>query len=169
MYNGPMHTVKAGAIFPSPLGDLWGEATDRGLSLLRFGVPPDAQPTGSHPILDTLAHQLEEYWVGHLRTFSLPLDLQGSPFQQRVWQSLLTIPWGRTRTYLEQARFLGDEKSIRAVAAANGRNPVAIVVPCHRVIGSDGSLTGYAGGLDRKRFLLELEGWRPEGQGSLGL
>ena len=81
----------------------------------------------------------------------------------------MTIPWGKTRTYLEQAHALGDANSIRAVAAANGRNPVAIVVPCHRVIGSDGSLTGYAGGLERKRALLELEGWRPGGQGILDL
>jgi methylated-DNA-[protein]-cysteine S-methyltransferase len=164
-----MHTVKAGAVFHSPLGDLWGEATDRGLSKLRFGVPEEAVITGPHPLLEALGHQLEEYWAGHLRTFSVPLDLQGSPFQQKVWQSLLNIPWGKTRTYLEQSRLLGDEKAIRAVAAANGRNPVAIVVPCHRVIGSDGSLTGYAGGIENKRQLLELEGWRPLGQGSLGL
>lgn len=164
-----MHAVKAGALFPSPLGDLWAEATDRGLSLLSFGHPLDTAPSGPHPLLETLAYQLDEYWAGRLRNFSIPLDLQGSPFQQKVWQGLLSIPWGRTRTYLEQARALGDEKAIRAVAAANGRNPVAIVVPCHRVIGSDGSLTGYAAGIDRKRRLLELEGWRPLGQGSLGL
>ena len=164
-----MHAIKAGAIFPSPLGDLWAEATDQGLSRLWFGVPPDAAPTGSHPLFDALGYQLAEYWAGRLRTFSLPLDLQGSPFQQRVWQSLLTIPWGRTRTYSEQALALGDVHSLRAVAAANGRNPVAIVVPCHRVIGSDGSLTGYAGGLERKRALLEREGWRPGGQGILHL
>jgi len=164
-----MHVVKAGAVFSSPLGDLWAETTDRGLSRLVFGVPDEAVASAPHPLLEALGHQLNEYWGGHLRTFSVPLDLQGSPFQQKVWQSLLTIPWGKTRSYLEQARFLGDEKAIRAVATANGRNPVAIVVPCHRVIGSDGGLTGYSGGLDRKRFLLELEGWRPLGQGSLGL
>lgn len=163
-----MHTVKAGMVFTSPLGDLWAEVTDLGLSRLGFGLPP-MDLSRESPILEALGHQLEEYWAGRLRTFSVPLDLQGSGFQQKVWQGLLSIPWGRTRTYLEQARFLGDEKAIRAVAAANGRNPVAIVVPCHRVIGSDGSLTGYAGGLDRKRALLELEGWKPLGQGSLGL
>jgi len=163
-----MHTVKAGRTFGSPLGDLWAEVTDWGLTRLVFG-PPHSELPGESPLLEALGHQLEEYWAGRLRTFSVPLDLQGSGFQQKVWQSLLTIPWGKTRTYLEQARFLGDEKAIRAVASANGRNPVAIVVPCHRVIGSDGSLTGYAGGLDRKRALLELEGWKPLGQGSLGL
>lgn len=164
-----MHVVKAGTVFASPLGDLWAEATDQGLSRLEFGVPDEAVVRGNHPLLDALGHQLEEYWAGRLRTFSVPLDLHGSPFQLKVWQGLLTIPWGKTRTYLEQARFLGDEKAIRAVASANGRNPVAIVVPCHRVIGSDGSLTGYAGGLERKRALLEREGWRPLGQGSLDL
>jgi methylated-DNA-[protein]-cysteine S-methyltransferase len=162
-----MHPVRAGAILSSPLGDLWAEATDRGLSRLCFGVPPDAVPTGPDSLLEALAFQLDEYWAGRLRTFSIPLDLQGSPFQQRVWQSLLTIPWGKTRTYLEQAETLGDVKAIRAVAAANGRNPIAVVVPCHRVIGSDGSLTGYAGGLDRKRALLQHEGWRLDGQGIL--
>jgi len=164
-----MHTVKAGAILSSPLGDLWAEVTDQGLSRLWFGVPPDAVPTEGDPLIQALEHQLAEYWSGHLRIFSLPLDLQGSPFQIRVWQSLLTIPWGTTRTYLEQAEALGDAKAIRAVAAANGRNPVAVVVPCHRVVGSDGSLTGYAGGLERKRYLLEVEGWRPGGQGILDL
>jgi len=164
-----MHTIKAGAVLSSPLGDLWVETTDRGLSRLWFGVPPDANPSGPDELILALNHQLDEYWAGRLRTFSIPLDLQGSPFQQRVWQSLLTIPWGKTRTYFEQADSLGDLKAIRAVAAANSRNPVAVVVPCHRVVGSDGSLTGYAGGLDRKLFLLELEGWRPHGQGILGL
>lgn len=164
-----MHLVKAGTSFSSPLGDLWAEVTDRGLSRLVFGQPLSDLSAAGHPVLEALGHQLEEYWLGRLRTFSVPLDLQGSPFQQKVWQGLLSIPWGRTRTYLEQARFLGDEKAIRAVAAANGRNPVAIVVPCHRVIGSDGSLTGYAGGLERKQALLELEGWKPLGQASLGL
>jgi len=164
-----MHPIRAGRILNSPLGDLWAEATDQGLSRLCFGVPAEAIPTGPHPVLEALAHQLEGYWAGRQRSFSLPLDLQGSPFQQKVWQGLLMVPWGKTRTYLEQARLLGDERSIRAVAAANGRNPIAIVVPCHRIIGSDGSLTGYAGGLERKRALLELEGWRPGGQGLLGL
>lgn len=162
-----MHIIRAGVVLSSPLGNLWAEATDRGLSKLSFAVPEDPV-LASHPVLDALARQLEEYWAGRLRTFSLPLDLQGSPFQQKVWSGLLTIPWGKTRTYLEQATFLGDVKSIRAVASANGRNPVAIVVPCHRVIGSDGSLTGYAGGLERKRALLEHEGWSSLGQPGLG-
>ena len=140
-----------------------------GVSKLHFGVPEERGPEEPDPLLDALRRQLDEYWTGRQRTFSIPLDLQGSPFQQKVWQSLLSIPWGKTRTFLDQARALGDPNSIRAVAAANGRNPVAIIVPCHRVLGSDGSLTGYAGGLERKQFLLELEGWVPHGQRSLGL
>jgi len=169
MYNGGMHTVKAGMVIPSPLGELWAEVTNMGVSRLQFGVPEEHGPEGSDLLLEALRHQLDEYWTGRQRTFSIPLDLQGSPFQQKVWQSLLSIPWGKTRTYLDQARALGDPNSIRAVAAANGRNPVAIIVPCHRVVGSDGSLTGYAGGLERKQFLLELEGWVANGQRSLGL
>jgi methylated-DNA-[protein]-cysteine S-methyltransferase len=164
-----MHAIRAGAIIPSPLGELWAEATDRGLSRLIFGVPEGATPTGPHPLLEVVAHQLESYWAGTLRSFSVPLDLQGSPFQLKVWESLLSIPWGRTRTYLDQARALGDVKAIRAVASANGRNPVAIVVPCHRVIGSDGSLTGYAGGLERKKALLVHEGIWADSQQELGL
>jgi len=163
-----MHSIRAGRTLASPLGDLWAEVTDQGLSRLCFDGHPDDPLPDAHPCLDALAHQLDDYWAGRRRSFSVPLDLQGSPFQLRVWASLLTIPWGKTRTYLDQARALGDEKSIRAVASANGRNPVAIVVPCHRVIGSDGSLTGYAGGLERKRRLLEIEGWVADGQPGLG-
>jgi methylated-DNA-[protein]-cysteine S-methyltransferase len=163
-----MHAVHAARRLASPVGDLWAEATAQGLSKLYFGVPKGSEEKGSSPVLNALAHQLEEYWAGRLRTFSVPLDLRGSPFQLRVWQGLLVIPWGKTRTYLEQARALGDEKAIRAVAAANGRNPVAVVVPCHRIVGSDGSLTGYAGGLEVKRFLLQLEGSLPDHQPELG-
>lgn len=163
-----MHAVHAARRLPSPVGDLWAEVTDQGLSRLLFGIPADAEEKGSSPVLDALAHQFDEYWAGRLRTFSIPLDLRGSPFQLKVWQGLLGIPWGKTRTYLEQARALGDEKAIRAVAAADGRNPVAVVVPCHRVVGSDGSLTGYAGGIEIKRFLLELEGSLPDHQPTFG-
>ena len=90
--------------------------------------------------------------------FEVALDLQGTVFQRRVWQSLLAIPFGRTWSYAEQAAFLGNGRAVRAVAAANGRNPVSVIVPCHRVIGSNGSLTGYGGGLERKAFLLRHEG-----------
>lgn len=107
--------------------------------------------------LDGTVQQLQEYFAGERHEFHLQLNPQGTPFQKRVWTSLLEIPYGTTTTYLALSRKLGDEKAIRAVAAANGKNPLWIVIPCHRVIGSDGSLTGYAGGLWRKKWLLEHE------------
>lgn len=101
--------------------------------------------------------QLREYFDGKRTSFDCKLNPQGTDFQKKVWAALLDIPFGKTRTYLEQAKILGDVKAIRAVAAANGKNPLWIIVPCHRVIGSDGSLTGYAGGLWRKKWLLDHE------------
>ena len=100
---------------------------------------------------------VERYFAGKLREFALPLAPEGTPFQKRVWAELCRIPYGTTISYAELAQRLGDPKAVRAVGTANGANPIAIVVPCHRVIGSDGTLTGYAGGLDKKRALLELE------------
>lgn len=105
-----------------------------------------------------LRTQLEAYFKGNLRTFNVPLAPEGTDFQIRVWKELQHIPYGKTLSYLELSRRLGDEKAIRAVGRANGANPIAILIPCHRVIGVDGSLTGYAGGLERKRALLEREG-----------
>lgn len=107
--------------------------------------------------LQECVNQLEEYFYGNRKIFELQLDYSGTDFQKSVWQSLTTIPYGKTSTYLKQARLLGDEKAIRAVATANGKNPFWIVLPCHRVVGSDGSLTGYAGGIWRKKWLLEHE------------
>jgi len=107
--------------------------------------------------LQKCVSQLEEYFKGGRKIFELQLDYSGTEFQQCVWKSLSTIPYGCTTTYLKQARLLGDEKAIRAVATANGKNPFWIVLPCHRVVGSDGSLTGYAGGIWRKKWLLEHE------------
>lgn len=101
--------------------------------------------------------QLQEYFEGNRKEFQLKFNLIGTSFQKEVWQSLLNIPYGSTTTYLKQARLLGDEKAIRAVASANGKNPIGIILPCHRVVGSDGSLTGYASGIWRKKWLLEHE------------
>ena len=115
--------------------------------------------------LQDAVNQLNEYFAGNRTHFDFKLNLKGTEFQQKVWKGLLQIPFGKTRTYLEQSKILGDVKAIRAVASANGKNPLWIVVPCHRVIGSDGSLTGYAGGLWRKKWLLEHE--NPSKQGSL--
>jgi AraC family transcriptional regulator of adaptative response/methylated-DNA-[protein]-cysteine methyltransferase len=120
--------------------------------LLKARVVP-----GSHPHLDRLEKQLEEYFAGQRREFDLPLDLPGTPFQVRVWAELQAIPYGTTRSYKEQAEAVGDPKAVRAVAKANGDNRIAIIIPCHRVVGCNGELVGYGGGLWRKQFLLNHE------------
>ena len=110
-----------------------------------------------HPMLLKVKQQLEQYFAGQRQQFDLPLDFQGTDFQQQVWQALLTIPYGETRSYKDIALQIGNEKAVRAVGAANGRNPISIIAPCHRVIGSGGALVGFAGGLDKKQILLSLE------------
>ena len=110
-----------------------------------------------HPMLIRVKKQLEQYFAGQRQQFDLPLDFQGTTFQQQVWQALLVIPYGETRSYKEIAVQLGNEKAVRAVGAANGKNPISIIAPCHRVIGSSGALVGFAGGLDKKQILLSLE------------
>lgn len=109
------------------------------------------------PLLFMAGNQLKEYFAGERKKFSLPLQPEGTPFQKKVWDALLTIPYGETRSYKEIAIQIGNEKACRAVGMANHNNPVGIVIPCHRVVGSSGKLTGYAGGLDKKEYLLELE------------
>lgn len=111
----------------------------------------------AHPLLTRTERQLAEYFAGERTHFDVPLEFAGTEFQKRVWTALLDIPFGETRTYGELARQLGNSRAARAVGAANGRNPVSIITPCHRAIGADGSLTGFAGGLDAKRYLLALE------------
>jgi len=159
----------------SPLGPLIAGATDRGICLLEFsdrrmleaqarilsshlGLPV---APGAHPHLETLERQLGEYFAGRRREFTLPIFEPGTPFQERVWEALRRIPFGETRSYSALAKAIGDPSAVRAVARANGYNRVAIVVPCHRVIGADGGLGGYGGGLWRKQRLLELEGVAP--------
>ncbi|MEF9957224.1 MAG: methylated-DNA--[protein]-cysteine S-methyltransferase [Acinetobacter sp.] len=110
-----------------------------------------------HPMLHQVKQQLEQYFAGERQQFDLPLDFQGTAFQQQVWQALLEIPYGETRSYKQIAVQLGNEKAVRAVGAANGKNPISIIAPCHRVIGSGGALVGFAGGLDKKQILLSLE------------
>lgn len=146
----------------SPIGPILLTATDSGLSGLfmenhRGG--PDPQPDWIHDParLASVAQQLDRYFAGELRKFDVTLDLHGTPFQLEVWKGLCTIPFGETASYRDLAAAIGKWAAVRAVGTANGRNPVSIIVPCHRVIGSDGSLTGYGGGLDRKRFLLDHE------------
>ncbi len=134
----------------------------------RLGLPVSWSDSAGHPLTRQLAKELAEWFSGARRDFEIPLVLRGTPFQQRVWKALQTIPYGAARSYGDLARSLGKPEAAQAVGAANGRNPVAIIVPCHRVIGANGSLTGYAGGLDRKRFLLALEQSNAaQGQGQL--
>lgn len=157
---------------PTPLGDMLAVASERGLCLLEFDVQERVErelaqveaarggpaKAGMNAITGQLAAELAEYFAGRRQVFGVPLDLVGTPFQVSAWHALLAIPYGGTRSYAEQARAIGRPTATRAVAAANGQNKVSIVVPCHRLIGSDGSLTGFGGGLPRKRALLALEG-----------
>lgn len=147
--------------FASPIGELHLVAVGAALCavILPNGEPPvGARETPEHPVLREAARQLREYFDGGRRSFELPLSPRGTAFQRDVWKRLQAIPFGAVRSYGELARELGHPSASRAVGAANGRNPLAVVVPCHRVIGSDGSLTGYAGGIGVKRWLLAHEG-----------
>lgn len=146
----------------SPAGLLHFAASDRGLRRLQFGqcdaIPENETWIESKDSLAPYVQQLRAYFDGQLRDFSFPLDLVGTEFQKKCWRALCHIPYGSTCTYADLAREVGSPKSFRAVGQANHRNPVAIVVPCHRVIGADGTLTGYGGGLHIKEMLLRLEG-----------
>lgn len=161
MPNGTIVRMRIHTVTPSPIGDLTLVAEDGALIGLSMsgGQKRDAAHLGERDDsgLANAAAQLSEYFAGERTDFDLPLRLDGDAFQQRVWALLREIPYGETRSYGDLARALGDLGLSRAVGAANHANPVAIVVPCHRVIGADGSLVGYGGGLDRKRFLLALE------------
>ena len=146
------------AVVDTPIGPLGLVASDAALQSVRFGGGR-LRPEGRSQVLDEARRQLDAYFAGDLLAFDLPLELHGSEFQRRCWLALASIPYGRTVSYGEQARRLGlGPDAARAVGAANGRNPLPIVLPCHRVIGADGSLTGFGGGLHVKRFLLEHEG-----------
>jgi methylated-DNA-[protein]-cysteine S-methyltransferase len=151
----------------SPVGVLTIAATDAGLHAIEF--PSNRHPQkregwreGDHPLLDQAQAQLEEYFAGERQAFELPLAPQGTPFQREVWFALAAIPYGETASYAQLAARVERPAAMRAVGAANGRNPLPIVLPCHRVIGADGSHTGFGGGLPTKRFLLELEGALPQ-------
>ena len=149
----------------SPIGRLKLVASDKGLvAILWESDNPrrvrlsDLAEKNDHPSLVETEQQLREYFAGKRKTFSLPLDMRGTPFQNHVWEALLAIPFGETRSYGQLANQLGNPRATRAIGAANGRNPIAIIVPCHRVLGSTGKLTGFAGGLEAKAHLLGLEG-----------
>lgn len=150
------------------MGRLTLAATERGLAAVVWdGDDPRRVPLGpataqpDHPVLREAMLQLDDHFAGTRRAFDLPLDLHGTDVQRRVWAELLLIPYGETRSYGWIARAFGDPNLMRAVGAANGRNPVSIVAPCHRVVGAGGQLTGFAGGLAAKRFLLGHEGAGP--------
>lgn len=174
--SAPGSTSENGAIMylariDTPLGTMVAAATQKGLAMLEFedGERPDAQlarvrraskediMSGANAIIEQTEDELGRYFAGELRGFTLPLQTSGTPFQERVWAALRAIPYGTTRSYSEQARAIDAPDAVRAVARANGDNPLTIVVPCHRVIGANGKLTGYGGGLWRKEYLLGLE------------
>ena len=148
----------------SPVGRLKLVASDRGFAAIlwenddpkRVRLAPLVEDK-NHPVLRETERQLNDYFAGKLKKFSLKFDFAGTDFQKEVWRALAAIPFGETRSYGEIARQIGRPKAVRAVGAANGRNPISIIVPCHRVIGSNGKLTGYAGGLETKDFLLKTE------------
>lgn len=173
MFHVRAHLLAQKAEIKSPAGRLTALVSEIGLQALlwdahRASCEADlaALPEAvSHPVLKSLKHQLAAYFDGALTAFDVPLDVRGTPFQQQVWAHLQTIPHGQVRTYGEVARALGDVKLARAVGGASARNPVSILIPCHRVIGASGALTGYAGGTQVKAFLLALE----RGQGKMDL
>ena len=155
---GPAHARQWFTLLPSPVGTLLLARSDAGLTMLRFENDLAHAPgRRDDAAFGDEAAQLAEYFAGERRAFDLVLAPHGTPFQLRVWRALETIPFGETTTYGAIARAIGAPAASRAVGAANGRNPIAIVVPCHRVIGSSGALVGFGGGLPRKRTLLELE------------
>jgi len=147
----------------SPVGALSLVSTDLALVALVWRREShrssfeNAVENADHPVLCETARQLSEYFAGVRRTFDLPLDFRGTDFQRRAWSALLTIPYGETRTYRQMAEHIGNPTAVRAIGAANGRNPISIIAPCHRVIGMNGDLTGFGGGLDAKAYLLSLE------------
>ncbi|MEG3147125.1 methylated-DNA--[protein]-cysteine S-methyltransferase [Sphingomonas sp. RT2P30] len=153
---------------PSPVGELTLVASETGLTAILWqDDDPDRVRLGTmvegddDPILRHATRELTAYFAGTLTAFTVPLDFRGTEFQKSVWAALLTIPFGETRSYGEIARQIGRPSASRAVGAANGRNPISIIAPCHRVIGSSGALTGFAGGLDAKALLLGIEGHAP--------
>ena len=146
--------------YNSPIGPLTLVASARGLVALEFGKRKHADCTDDPKRLAPYRKQLEEYFAGKREEFTVPLDIRGTDFQKRCWRELLKIPYGQTRSYRQIAEAVGNRNAGRAVGLANGQNPIAIIVPCHRVIASGGTLCGYGGGLDVKEELLRLEGAR---------
>jgi len=143
--------------YSSPIGTIEITGTTAGILSIDFVEDPDTSGSETHPCLEPCVTQLHEYFLGRLKKFTVPLQIRGTVFQKKVWSALLQIPYGTTQSYAEIAGIIGHKKAFRAVGNANNRNNIAIIIPCHRVIGSDGSLTGYATGIWRKEWLLEHE------------
>jgi methylated-DNA-[protein]-cysteine S-methyltransferase len=160
-----------GTHYDSPIGRLLALATEDALTTLHMlgakheprALDESAWEEGARlPLLRTLGKELDAYFKRKRTTFTIALAPEGTAFQQAAWKALCKVPYGETRTYGEQARLMRSPTAVRAVGAANGRNPIGIVIPCHRIIGASGALTGYAGGMDKKEFLLRLEGALPQ-------
>jgi methylated-DNA-[protein]-cysteine S-methyltransferase len=149
--------------YPSPIGKLRLRATDAGLVSVdhtnqQEKNSPDWIQSANHPVLQQATNELDAYFARKRTTFDTPLTPEGTDFQKQVWSALQTIPFGQTASYSDIANKLNNPKAVRAIGAANGRNPLSIFIPCHRIIGKNGTLTGYAGGMENKQILLELEG-----------
>ncbi len=151
-------------LMPSPVGELTLVASDHGLAAVLWpheraghGRFSATVADNRYPLLVETERQLNEYFKGQRQCFTLPLDFIGTTFQKKVWAALVTIPFGETRSYSQIAQQIGHAQAVRAVGAANGKNPISIIAPCHRVIGANGKLTGFAGGLENKAFLLDIE------------
>ncbi|MBK6705202.1 MAG: methylated-DNA--[protein]-cysteine S-methyltransferase [Caulobacteraceae bacterium] len=148
------------AIHDSPIGPLTLASNGKALIQCEFEggkYPLPQYELGNDKIIDQARRELDQYFAGKLTTFKVKVDPQGTEFQRKAWAALQTIPYGETRSYAQQAKAIGSPKATRAIGAANGRNPIPVIIPCHRVIGANGSLTGFGGGMERKQILLELE------------
>lgn len=152
-HSAPLHT----ACLDTPLGPITVSATAAGITAVTYGGSPTAPASGAPPCLAETLEQLAEYFDGRRITFSVPLLIRGTPFQTAVWEALAAIPFGTATSYRDLAAALGRPRAVRAVGAANARNPLNILIPCHRVLGAAGALTGYSGGLARKKWLLDHE------------
>ncbi len=150
--TSPVGELQVYATDSKLVGLLWPDSADR-----RFEGQSKPIKIDAHPLLSQLQLQLKQYFAGQRQTFDIPVAPQGTDFQRLAWQALTRIPYGQTRTYSQQATSIGRPKAVRAIGAANGQNPISIVIPCHRVVGKSGKLTGFAGGLDVKQYLLDLE------------
>ncbi len=147
----------------SPIGCLEVLTSKDALLAITYVEAKNEDSKEAPAVLEKACDQLNEYFAGERQQFELPLSPDGTDFQKQVWDALLTVPFGRTSTYKKQSQSIGNPKAIRAVGTANGKNPISVVIPCHRIVGSDGSLTGYAGGLSRKDWLLKHEQKQTEG------